>query len=289
MSSAQQASQRQHFIPATHLARFSFAIKAKRRKSPLWAMRRGVATTYNVTAEKVAYGNDHYLPRFGDQRLNPETIWQGYERHLDRALDTFVNQPRDMVAGCWAQILVPFAASALVRGPEFLLRHQLRTPWLSEIPDFDPEDNARSVIWIELQRLLTQVMVSEWQILRSGTAQEFVLNDRGWFCSRLDGHNNPGYVIPISPREAIKITPHISRQIARAAGLSWVASGITERTLNDEEMNLMRICAAEWAADELYARTEEVLPPLRDHLVREGALKRPLQRRQRRPPPASSN
>jgi hypothetical protein len=184
--------------------------------------------------------------------MDTESIWHGYEGGLPKAIQSIIENPSNLPAEVWVRTLVPFATAVLVRSPEFRTRYQLRVPWTSEIPDFDSEGNAARVMFMELQRLLSQIMVADWCLLRPGGVEQFILNDQGWFTARIDGVNLPGIVVPLSPLAALQITPCFERVIAVSNGFRWIAAGIRERIVADDEMVELLQCTAKWATAEIY-------------------------------------
>ncbi len=262
---------REHFIPASVIGRFSFAPRPRRRDSPVHVLHLRTDRPYRRTAKTVGYIVDFYEHPFetedGAPEFDAEKAWQGFERSLPGVLDELQRDPTDLSADTWANVLVPYVTSTLVRTPEFRDRHKRRTPWLRDVEGMDEEGNAARVAWLELQRLLAQVMTSKWTILVPAGESGFVLNDRGWFAGRLDGRQTPGIIVPFGPRAAIQVVPAVDRVIAFARGIRWVASDISTRLLSDDETSELNRCSAEWAAEEIYGPDENQLTSLKKSLA----------------------
>ena len=263
-------TQKQHYVPAAVLANFSFSMKKQRRKSPIYVFRKGVEEPFIKSVADVCFVDDLYTIKDNPNKNDPdfmEKMWQGFERDLPQAIAELQNSPKSLSAQVWVETLVPYAASALVRTPEFTERFQLRFGSLEV--DMGP-DNLTLARLTELQRFMAPVMAASWTALRSPAEMDFIANDLGWCAIRLDGRNAPGFVIPVDRKLAIMITPRIKRTIMTDRGYNWIASGIEDRILTVSETEETNRCIAEWAREEIFGADVEQLTSFRESLYRQS-------------------
>jgi hypothetical protein len=210
-----------HFLPATYIARFSSDVGPSRRQR-VFVLRAGAARPDRQAAEQVARIRGLYDDVIPGTRMDLEHNWNRYESHLPQALAGLISgAPVD--GRTWLQVLVPFVASALLRGPDFDARLKQR------LDDFDAEavlsdgvvaDMVTARV-IELQRLLTVVMVSGWVVLTSPI--NLICNDLGWTMSTSVGTDRVGFTVPLDSRHALLVVPLHERDLLRWRDGRWTA------------------------------------------------------------------
>ncbi len=270
-------TQKQHYVPAAVLANFSFGVKRRRRESPVHVLRKGVNEPFVKSVSDVSLVADLYTLQDATPTNNDpdfmEKMWQGFERNLPQAISELQISPESLSARVWVETLVPFATSTLVRTPEFVERFQFRLRSLEVDVD---SDSAKTARLIELQRYLAPLMAAAWTLLHAPAEMDLIANDLGWCAIRLDGRNAPGFVIPVTRKLAIMITPRIKRTIMTERGNSWIASGIQERNLTLSETEEANRCIAEWATEEIYGADPDQLTSLKVSLHQQSWFAEPI-------------
>lgn len=268
-------TQKQHYVPAAVLANFSFGVKRRRRESPIHVLRKGVNEPFVKSVSNVAFVDDLYTLHDNPTNNDPdfmEKMWQGFERNLPQAIAELQNSRESLSALVWVETLVPYATSTLVRPPEFVERFQLRLGSSEVDVGSGSAKMARS---IELQRYLAPVMAAAWTMLHAPAEMDLIANDLGWCAIRLDGRNAPGFVIPVTRKLAIMITPRNKRTIMTERGNYWIASGIQERNLTVSETEEANRCIAEWARKEIYGADRDQLTSLKASLHQQSWFAEP--------------
>jgi len=198
----------QHYLPAALLGRFSWDPHKAARKRPLWvfsseAQRPYVSAASNVAGKVGLY--DIADGSVGDSDT-VDIAW-GYERSLPQALDS-VEQRREPFDGHqWLTVAVPFVAGLFARGPEFHQEFAQRLPPKVRGEPWNGESNATRARLIDLQVLLAPIMAARWAVVHFSPGAELVTSDRGYALTATPVGELPSYVVPISRRSAVLITP----------------------------------------------------------------------------------
>jgi hypothetical protein len=124
---------RDHYLPAAYIGRFSMATSGLRRKRPIFIIDRDDDThSRTTTAEHIAWWPEMYTLKLdADSPRQIDDSWTAYEERLMESLDALAANPADLDAKQWLRVLVPFAPGLFVRGPDFGPRHDARLPPLN--------------------------------------------------------------------------------------------------------------------------------------------------------------
>jgi hypothetical protein len=256
LGAATHALPADHFLPATYIARFSGDGGPTRRRR-VFVLRTGASRPARQAAEGVARIRGHYDDRIAGPKLDLERSWQGYEAHLPKALRALTSGlPLD--AQIWLRVLVPFVAAALLRGPDFDVRFKRR------VDDFDAHGIISDAIVadttiarvMELQRLLTVVMISGWVVLESPI--DLICNDLGWTLSRSRGTDRIGFTMPLDSRHALLIVPTHARPLMRWVRDSWIAI-VAQDTISAENAADLNQALFESSSDFIFGGSEEAV------------------------------
>ncbi len=271
----------QHTIPATYIAGFSFDIRKKRRKSPVFVKRRDREDVKQRPASKL--GRQHRIydvidtakPHLSYDTSDPtnvqiyglldregfDRLWQRMEQELSGAIRELVeNREPDLSSVLW---VAQFVASLFVRGPEFKERILTR---LRANPAIDPAsikpDTHNAARPMELAMIVPAVLFAPWVLLEAPeTGPTFITSDRGVANVELPGVGR-GYLVPLTPRcalllgswSAIKPTVRLS---SVPQGRHWNVGEIERRQLDDESARRINLSMWRWARDEVYSSTEQ--------------------------------
>jgi len=207
-----------HYLPAAHLASFSYESTVPRRERHLVAgdlienhLVHGTAAGF--CAEHDFYTLTHHASR---PRLLDE-IFTRYEHDLPSAIDALIDGSVD--ARTWARVLVPFVAGLLVRGPDFNTRFSHRLQALGIDSSTDNTNRARL---FELQRLLAPVMAAEWIVLRTTGPGSVIQSDVGYvgFTNVNVGHL--GIAFPLRLDRVLVLVPRRAGPIVMESEGRWV-------------------------------------------------------------------
>ena len=135
------AKDRQHFLPASWIARFSEEDKQPLRDRQVWVYRVNNSKAWRTAASRIAFQNKMYNIDAGirppGQENAVDKTWC-YEGELDSALDRLINQETTLED--FLNILVPFVGSIFARTPirrEILMaemkKHRDENPLFKEI------------------------------------------------------------------------------------------------------------------------------------------------------------
>ena len=267
---SEKANRRQHHIPASALGLFSDQPARELRTSRLHVVRRGVPKPFVTTAEKVGWSRDAYeyqerTPENDPMYYSIDALWTGYEADVPQAIRALVDDASSLSGRRWLHCLVPFAAAALVRSPEFLSRFSRRMLGVDPAV-FNERDNALSIIVIELWRLLALVMAGSWTVIKPAPGKHFIANDRGWYLIGADERATPGFFIPLTPNALLHVRPKWRREILRSNGIQWMAVGFEEMQFDENQTDFANHCVALFALSEIYGPDESSLEAHRDAL-----------------------
>jgi hypothetical protein len=171
-------------------------------------------------AEGVGFVRDLYSVTEAQPALHPnvvDTFWEKYESRLTAGLDALkVAGPSQLAASMWVRGLLPFVTGLFVRGPDFNKRFDLRLGELTSVlgTSFNARDNTNLARLFELQRQLSGFLAAEWTVGHIKGRHDLITNDLGYAVMG-DWRNGKrlGYAIPISPRQALVITPSRRRPL----------------------------------------------------------------------------
>src|SRR5437773_437305 len=95
---------RQHYLPASFVARFSSDTDPDVRRRHVFAARRNGDGPYALAAENAAFVRNLYSEAV-------DAIWTDYEARLPAALDALCDPTHELDAEVWLRVLVPFVAA----------------------------------------------------------------------------------------------------------------------------------------------------------------------------------
>ncbi len=209
--------QRDHYLPATHLASFSLDMTLPRRErllavGDLERNRSFREKACNLAAKRGFYSVSSQTsdPRMVDQ------VWAGYEADLAEAVDELILGT--ITATSWTRVLVPFVAGILVRGPDFNTRFGDRFRGSGYVSSSDNTNQARI---LELQRMLAPILAARWIVLTAQGEGDIVTNDIGFVAYARANTKDLGISIPLDRRHALALVPQRIRQVVRARGGEW--------------------------------------------------------------------
>ena len=252
--------ERQHYVPASFIARFSSQQTGQTRKRRLWVRESGAERAYSKPARKLAYEIGLYDVE-NDSMGSKKTLdiaWN-YETSLPAALDALTNrQPLDGLL--WASTLVPFVAGLFVRGPDYPAQYAQRFPISPEtlVQGLSVADNATAGRLINLQELLAPTMASKWSVVHFPAGTELITSDTSFALMGPAAHwpAITGYVIPISRTATLVVSPQVRRTVLEWTDGRWVVPLVHIDGLLNEIAGLKRAIGA-FALHQVYGPTPE--------------------------------
>lgn len=220
-----------HFIPASLLARFSPETAGPARERTIWALRPG-GLPHQVRAASVGYTNglydvdDEMFPTHGARAV--DNVWSSYEPELPRVLDRLV--AGSLTAVDWIDTLVPFVAASFARDRGYKERVVGRwdghSPLGALVDDLDirhaalDDTNIALNRVIEMERFAARALASDWTLCE--VSDDLVLPDTGY--GFLLVSENPDVVatlLPVGPRHLLSLVPRPSAPLLRRSGTGW--------------------------------------------------------------------
>ncbi|MGO4120706.1 DUF4238 domain-containing protein [Arthrobacter sp. YAF16] len=249
-----------HYIPAAYLGGFSASIDGPRRSRPIWCLRRGSAAPFRTLPSRVGAVHDLYTLHEMWEPDSLDEVWSHYERQLPRATEALTADPTTLTAPTWLQVLVPFATSLFVRGAEFGPRYSQRNPMLTDMAEGRTADHISNGRIFEFQRLLAPVTAAEWTLLDAAdSGGRFITNDLGLTpVGHAKGAPTPGYVIPLSPRFAVMLTPVRQRWVMVWRDGAW-RTLMARHSLAAADVTAINASTASFATEFLIAPNPEAL------------------------------
>src|SRR5438105_4714605 len=177
---------RQHFLPASFIARFSEDPNPDPRRRVLYVAKRGGHEPFSVVAERAAFVRNLYSE-------SVDSIWTAYENRLPAALDALCIGA-EVEADTWLRVVVPFVAALLLRGPDFEKRFQQR---LAEVVPDLKRPTGGDARPFELQRLLAPVTAARWVVMHASGDSPIVTSDMAWAPYSDPMHAELGFAIPL--------------------------------------------------------------------------------------------
>ena len=205
-------AQRQHYLPATFLAGFSMEEAGPRRKRPIAVGDKLEQKCFVQRAENVGWMRNLYSDDI-------DRTWSDIEARLAPALDELVEGTIDALT--WAGTLVPFAASVLVRAPEFDRRMEKRIEQILGDQADGTEFNTGAARSLEMQRILAPIMAAHWIVSSVAGEGELITNDAGFVGFQAPEVGARGIAIPLGRHHVLQLVPSDSRGIVVARGGLW--------------------------------------------------------------------
>lgn len=195
-----ESSTKQHYLPATYIGNFSCEETKSRRKRSIWVSRKSTSKIYKQTAENVAAHKGIYPKMIDD-------MWTVVEKNLQYSIDQLISN-KQVDADSWSNI-VRFISQLFIRPPEFSVRFKDRFSRLGkELQKLVDDDNCQLARAIEMQRLYSPIMYSDWKVLHNVSQTPFITNDIGYTLTK-DISGKLGYTIPLDKNAALLITKSI--------------------------------------------------------------------------------
>lgn len=209
--------QRDHYLPATHLASFSLDMTLPRRERLLAVGDLERNRSFREKACNLAAKRGFYSvsSQTSDPRM-VDKVWAGYEADLAKAVDELILGT--IAATSWARVMVPFVAGILVRGPDFNVRFGDRFRGSGFVSSSDNTNQARI---LELQRLLAPILAARWIVLTAQGEGDIVTNDIGFVAYARANTKDPGISIPLDRRHTLALVPQRLRRVAYARDGAW--------------------------------------------------------------------
>ena len=138
----------------------------------------------------------------------------------------------------WANVLVPFVTSLLIRGPDFERRFNKR---VDQLIHSDQNVNINIARTFEFQRLLTIVAAAKWSVFKTSGNPPLISNDLGYVPSINTDNDERGISIPFGNKNMIlNIVPKIKRVIVKAVKGNWIPiiEYIPHKIINTTSFNL---------------------------------------------------
>lgn len=207
---------RDHFIPASFIARFSENPAPQARKSEVHVKFRGKNFSVKKRAETIGYANSLYdidKDFTSTQQTNAvDSVWTSYESTLNSAID-------DLIAGTlsavdFVAIIVPFVAGFFARDVSYGSRTTSRIEHAhADLPIFvkesmsEPNHVALNRL-SELDFITPKLLASKWVV--SETDDDLILTDFGLgfnYVGIFENVDATSYLLPLGPRSLLEITP----------------------------------------------------------------------------------
>jgi hypothetical protein len=253
---------RQHYLPASFVARFSVDPNPEVRQRRLFVMQRNRTEPFELAAENAGFARNLY----GDSL---DEIWSAYESRLPAALDALCKPDRELEADAWLRVLVPFAAALLLRGQDFEKRFTNRV-----IQDFGEalglraSRTARDARILELQRLLAPVTAARWVVMHASGDSHVITSDVGWAPYRDAARGELGFAIPLGLKTILGLVPARTRAALRWNGSAW-STLIDHRKLHRGNHVPLNRAIADFARLQVFGPTRESVEVVRDVLASE--------------------
>jgi len=244
-----------HWLPSAYLARFSTDQHGRSRGRTLYTLDRGQDEPRRTAAGRVAVETNRYILDLQPDRWQIDRDWDYYETRLSQALDTLTElrcaPTSSFDAMTWLTVLVPFAAAAFVRSPDFdrrysrrigspsaageyrlaLYENQLDDWFTNDEPTPPPlasptrdelNDNLNTSRLAEWQRLLVPVLTANWTILHSApSAEPYILSDMGYLTGGPKAIPLCMATIPLGPHHALGLGFRWTKEVCYGSAGRW--------------------------------------------------------------------
>jgi len=218
------AMSKDHYLPASLIARFSASESAPARKRRVIVAPIGRDGIFPQLAEDIGFISSLYTtaaPVTLPESLSVDQAMNGYEPRLPHTLNAVCNG-QSITLEEWLRVLVPFVASLFVRGHDFKPRFESRPVVNRAMKDgLVFPDNTNGARLLEMNRLLALVICARWIVIHCDSTLNLITNDLGLTGSRHVITGETGWVIPINRSTAIQIVPANERPVAYWMGDVW--------------------------------------------------------------------
>ena len=177
---------KQHYIPASHIARFSNELGDTGRNKKVWVMRNDVEKPFFTKSGNVGFSKDLFtLERKAFHGIyDIDNSWAGIEGKIGEIIKKLDYNETDIFDAIqWCTILIPFISQLLVRSKDYV-ENILKTPIIEAIKQTKFSENLLDNInmsrLIDYQRLCWLLITSSWLLLRNNSKIPYILNDRGY-------------------------------------------------------------------------------------------------------------
>ncbi len=178
--------------------------------------------------------------------------------HLERHHDA-------VDAHLWGRAAVPFVAGLFARGPEFKREYPQRLPPDLRFLPGSSGDKATGARLIDFQVLLAPILAARWTIVHFSSNAEIVTSDRGYALTATPLGELPSYVIPISRRSALVVTPRRFGSPLRWTGAEWVAD-LAHVDAMDREVEALNRAMSAFGRDAVFGPTQRAVRVAATHL-----------------------
>jgi hypothetical protein len=240
-----RTEQRQHYIPAAYIGRFSWDMTKRSRKRPLYVADKSVDDVFRSTAEEIGYRVGLYNISGAEDWLGEHIDVWDYETRLPAALSALVDATEGIDADVWLHTLVPFVAGLFVRSPD---RN-------------DGVNNVGRVI--EFQELLAPIMAARWTVVHLAPGAELISSDRGFGGVTLDGQM--AIMVPCDRQTALVLSYCDKRSVAVWSEDRWIAP-ISHRHVEASVSELFRQSVCKSAYTSVYGAGKDLVAQFRGDL-----------------------
>jgi hypothetical protein len=183
----------------------------------------------------------------------------GYEKVLPQALDMLEEtESAPLDAHLWLAGAVPFVGGLFARGPEFNKEFSKRLPAEIRSRLWNRDSGATRARLIDLQVLLAPIMAARWAVVHAPPGATVVTNDRGYALATTPSGDLPSYVVPLSNRSAVVITPRRSGAPLMWSDGRWMVVVESFQTDAEDISQLNRSMAA-YARRAVFGETREAV------------------------------
>jgi hypothetical protein len=260
------AKPKQHFVPASFLARFSADTNPDPRKRIVVVERRDPFKVFEASAESVGYVRNLY----GDEL---DRLWFDYEKRLPEALDALSDPSTTIDASLWLHVLVPFITALFVRGPDWETRFATR---LGPLARYNEGSVNRDAPTFEIQRLLTPVTAARWVVMHAASNEPIITSDTGWAPYRDPLIGELGLAIPLDSKTVLGIVPRRTRAVLHWTGNHWSAL-VEHRRLTFGNHKYLNEAIAQFAQRQVFGQSLEAIQSVhKDLAARRGPPAEPF-------------
>lgn len=227
-------AQRDHYLPAAYLGRFSSKVSGRSRNRPLYVSDRRARSPFVESAENIGCRRGLYdLPEVSEGWLGNHIDLWGYEAGLPAALDHLSDRHSELDAGVWLRHLVPFVAGLFSRGP-----------------DHNGGRNSEARI-MALQEMLAPVMAAQWTVLHY-PRESVVTSDRA--IAAIDSPVGSGIAVPLDRSSVLLISGCARRDVATYQAGRWSAR-VGHCDMTDGDDARLRQALAQFAMHSIFGPT----------------------------------
>lgn len=226
-----------HFLPATYIARFAEENASKqRRERQITVHRKGRDDSYQTSVENIGYKknlynvNPSFDPTQGKSAV--DNTWNTYEPRLNKAITHLVSNTATIDE--WINVLFPFVSATFARDRGYKDRVAKRFAITQPPVDdnglgncireqiMDPTNINLNRI-LEMSQYAARLLSYQWVIYR--TEGKFILPDIGYSFEKT--HENPdivGIFLPLDTQHLLVLRPEIPHVIANKTANGFAPS-----------------------------------------------------------------